>query len=90
VLSSINSGSRRLGYDLAARLADELGVSLLELGAPEGLSDPRGETLLHRLEELAEMVVETSNSLAQLHIQVQQLEGRLERVEAVPKRQNGN
>ena len=34
VLSSINTGSRNLGHNLAGRLADELGVTVLELGAP--------------------------------------------------------
>jgi hypothetical protein len=51
-LSSINSGNRRLGHDLGARLAAELGVSVLELGAPEAEVDEEGRFLVRRLEEL--------------------------------------
>lgn len=36
VLSEVNSGGRRLGLDLAGRLASAAGVRLVDLGAPEG------------------------------------------------------
>jgi len=58
VLSAINTGKRPLGHDLGGRLAAELGISVLELGAPEAEADAAGRTLLDRLEELAETVSE--------------------------------
>jgi hypothetical protein len=52
-LSSINSGKRRLGAGLAARLAAELGVNLVELGAPAAAATNHASLpLLRRLEEL--------------------------------------
>lgn len=56
VLSAINRGRRNLGMDLGTRLADELGVSLLELGAPEAHADEHGLTLVDRLRALGEQV----------------------------------
>jgi transcriptional regulator with XRE-family HTH domain len=54
VLSQINTGNRRIGNSLASRLADELGVSLAELGAPEeaATDDPRSQGVIDRLARL--------------------------------------
>lgn len=44
VLSSINTGKRNLGVNLGTRLANELGVTLRDLGQPaEGEATPPGE-----------------------------------------------
>lgn len=53
-LSSINTGNRRLGYDLAGRLAAELGVTVTELGAPNGDRSPRDilQGVIEQLERL--------------------------------------
>ena len=56
VLSSINSGKRPLGHDLAGRLGAELGVSLAELGAPEEAADAESRTLHSRLEGLEDLL----------------------------------
>lgn len=55
VLSSINSGKRRLGLNLAKRLAAELRISLLELGAPAAVAQADGQSsaLLRHLAQLA-------------------------------------
>lgn len=73
-LSSINSGKRNLGLDLGQRLAAKLGVSLLELGAPEGLADARGLTLLARLEWLAGKVADAIEGQVALERRVAALE----------------
>lgn len=82
-LSAYNSGNRALGRRNAVKLAAALGVSLAELGAPEGEDDVRGATLRDRLEELRETVSEltaeqaaTNRELAELVARVQKLEGR--------------
>ena len=87
-LSGINSGRLRLGRDLGQRLADELGVSLLELGAPLEAVDARGLTLVSRLEALADQVAESVERQAKLHRQVSRLQARVRRLEvrAVPGR----
>lgn len=51
-LSSINSGDRNLGLKLGGRIAAELGVSVLELGAPVGALNGAGQTLVDRLEQV--------------------------------------
>src|SRR4051812_17965450 len=57
VLSSINSGKRPIGHDLAGRLARELGVTLSEMGATEAdAADPASRTLLGRLSALEDAV----------------------------------
>lgn len=76
VLSAINTGRRLLGRGLGQRLADELEVTLLELGAPESLADDRGRTILDRLDELAIDAAETARTLAALQERVSMLEAR--------------
>jgi transcriptional regulator with XRE-family HTH domain len=54
-LSSINSGRRPLGKSLGGRLAEALGVSLLELGAPaEVATDQPAQRLVDRLQSVEE------------------------------------
>jgi len=76
-LSSINTGNRGLGQDLGGRLAAELGVSVLELGAPEEEADDEGLTLRGRLEEAE----------ALLNRLVPQVDLLAERVVALEKRE---
>jgi hypothetical protein len=52
VLSSINTGKRNLGWDLARRLAVELGITPVELGAPAQEDDEKGLRLVARLQAL--------------------------------------
>lgn len=77
VLSQINTGNRRLGSSLGTRLSEELGVSLLELGAPEEAAvDEASQTLRDRLESLAGDLAETVRDLARLQERVAILEAR--------------
>jgi hypothetical protein len=75
-LSSRNSGTKPLGIQLARKIADETGVSVMELGAPEGLADPRGLTLLDRLEGLAVDLAEAARRVVELQERVSMLEAR--------------
>ena len=92
VLSSINTGKRNLGIALATRLAAKLGVSVLELGAPEGLADPRGKDLLSRLEALREEAEAGREGLALalegIQMSLARIEARLPG-EAGPARETG-
>ena len=75
-LSAINTGRRNLGWDLARRLSEELGVSVLELGAPsESEQGPRDvyallETLVGDAERgrkaLAEALLAIDDRLSQI------------------------
>lgn len=82
VLSSINTGERNLGHDLAGRLAAELGISLAELGAPQGeMTDQESRTLLRRLQALEERVDEiaerTAGALSRLEAEIARLSQRI-------------
>lgn len=82
VLSSVNSGKRSLGYDLAARLAAELHVTVLDLGAPEeAAAATRERRVIDRLRQLEE-------ADARLLATVKSLTDRVEALEqqARPKR----
>lgn len=77
-LSAYNSGSRPLGIVNGRRIADALGVSVLELGAPLGMGDQaRDQTVLGRLLELAATVDD-------LLAVVDELKRRVARLEAPP------
>lgn len=52
VLSSINTGKRNLGWNLARRLATQLDVTPVELGAPAQEDDEKGLRLVARLRAL--------------------------------------
>lgn len=83
-LSAVNSGSRRLGRDLARRLADELGISVLELGAPEEEADEEGRFLLRRLDELAETVGDLLEGQKKTKAELARLRSRIRKLEAPP------
>lgn len=83
-LSSRNSGSRPLGYDLGSRLAAELGVSVLELGAPLEVADAAGETLVTRLEGLAVDLAEAVRKQSGMATQIARLQARVRTLEARP------
>lgn len=55
-INALARGRLSAGPGRLTRIADALGVSVLELGAPASLADEQGETLLGHLEELAELV----------------------------------
>ena len=81
-LSARNTGSRTLGIDLASRLAEELDISLLELGAPEGLADDQASvTLATRLEGLGEKVEFLLTENARLSKDLKDARTRLGRLE---------
>lgn len=75
-LSSINSGKQNLGRSLGERLAAALGVSLLELGAPEGLANQGGLTLLDRLAELGTIVADLGAMVNDHELRLNALEAR--------------
>ena len=81
VLSSINTGRRNLGYDLGPRLAEELGVSVLELGAPVGAADEAGKSIVLHLEELAAKLATSDELLTTMKTSQRRLEGRVRRLE---------
>jgi transcriptional regulator with XRE-family HTH domain len=92
-LSAYNSGKRPLGITNARKLAAALGVSLAELGAPEGESDPRGATLRSRLDELAAKLADAlveqkkqRRDLQEIRRLVRKLEARHEPAADGPKR----
>ncbi len=76
-LSNVNSGNRRLGHDLAGRLAAELGISVLELGAPGEPADPHGVSLLGRLERVEAGMNQLGPELGRLAHRVSALEKRV-------------
>lgn len=63
-LSAINSGKRRLGYKLGGRLADELGVTIFDLGAPREVDEQRGASLHDRIEVLEALYIEDQRARA--------------------------
>lgn len=76
-LSARNTGTRNLGISLGRRLADELDVSLSELGAPEALAvDQPSVTLRDRLEGLAADLAVAARTVAALQERVSMLEAR--------------
>lgn len=62
VLSSINSGKRRLGADLAKRIADAAKVDIAVLGAPSQTAN--SSTVLTGWRELAQLVVAADEPLS--------------------------
>lgn len=76
-LSSINTGDRNLGPSLAHRLAAELNVSVLELGAPDEEADGPGLLILDRLAELEEGLNRLGGDLPRLGRRVSALERRV-------------
>lgn len=83
-LSSLNTGKINLGPKRGRRLAEELGVSLVELGSPGEGEDERGRAIARRLAE-AEAAL---NVLAPL---VERLEARVAVLEkrSRPSRRTG-
>lgn len=81
-LSAYNSGNRPLGITNARRIAAALGVSLAELGAPEGEEDARSVTLRARLEELSAAVGDALEAQAKLSREVSRLRARVGKLEA--------
>lgn len=75
-LASANSGKRNLGPDAGERIAKALGVSVLELGAPETLADERGVPLIARLVEVRSEVAELTTDVRRLTRRVVALERR--------------
>lgn len=80
-LSGLNSGRLNLGRDNALKLAAALGVSLAELGAPEGEDDARGQTLRDRLEELAAKLTDSMDVQAKQGRELRDLRGRVRKLE---------
>jgi transcriptional regulator with XRE-family HTH domain len=83
-LSGYNSGSRNLGMANARRIADALGISVLELGAPLAEVDEQGATLATRLEELATQLAEAVEQQAAANRAIARLQARVRRLEARP------
>ena len=84
-LSARNTGTRNLGMSLGLRLADELGVSLLELGAPaESAVDAASVTLASRLESLAGDLAKAARKQATMATEIRQLRARVQQLEARP------
>jgi transcriptional regulator with XRE-family HTH domain len=81
-LSGVNSGRLNLGRENATKLAVALGVSLAELGAPEGEDDARGQTLRDRLEELATKLADSLDIQARQGRELRNLRGRVQKLEA--------
>lgn len=81
VLSSINTGKRNLGLSLAGRLADELEVSVLDLGASLGEDDGRGVTLRDRLEELRASLEVSLTEQTRLNRKILTLQARVRKLE---------
>lgn len=81
VLSSINTGKRNLAWDLALRLAQALGVSVLELGAPADEPDGPGVLLLGRLEALEEALAAAAKENGRLARRLAHLDGRVRALE---------
>lgn len=82
-----DDGGRALGIANARKIVAALAtkgieVSLLELGAPEGEADARGQTLLDRLDELSTKLGDSLEVQAKLSRQVGQLQGRVRKLEA--------
>lgn len=77
-LSSINSGKRPLGGELGNKLALELGVSLVELGAPGEGEGARGRSIAQRLAEAEEALNHLGPLADRLAEQVAALEKRLQ------------
>lgn len=84
-LSAINSGARNLGPTLGVRIADALGVSLLELGAPLGAADASDVTLVTRLEELGARVAYLLEREAALSLELEDARSRLAQLETESK-----
>jgi transcriptional regulator with XRE-family HTH domain len=85
-LSAYNSGNRPLGIANARRIVEALGdagvdVSLLELGAPAGEADARGQRLVDRLEELADRLSDSMERQAKLTKEVSLLRARVRKLE---------
>lgn len=81
-LSAINTGRRNLGWDLGRRLADELGISLLALGAPsEGEAAPRDVYAL-----LAQLVSDADQGRHMLAEALEAIAARLSDIEALLER----
>lgn len=83
-LSAYNSGKRPLGYGNARKIAQALGVSLLDLGAPEATADEEYQTIDLRLELLAAQLAEAVEATAKMGRQVDRLQARLRILEARP------
>ena len=81
-LSARNTGKRTLGLSLGTRLAEELHVSLLELGAPSGAVDEAGLTLVDRLESLAVDLAKAVRKQTAMAREIRQLRGRVQQLEA--------
>lgn len=81
-LSAYNSGNRPLGITNARKLAAALGVSLADLGAPEGVPDARGATLRDRLEELAATLTDALEDQAKQKRELRDLRSRVRKLEA--------
>lgn len=81
-LSAYNSGSRPLGIVNARRIAEALGVSVLDLGGPVEDSDEAGKSVLALLEELSAKVDAQGKSMTMalkaLTAGIRRLERRLE------------
>lgn len=98
VLSSYNSGKRQLGEKNAKRIAKALKVSLLELGAPDGLKDRRGESLHAHLEAISETLADLGEqgtnrdrAIHRLDRRLRDLQLRVEELESAvhPRRRKG-
>jgi len=73
-LSGYNTGRLRLGMENARKIAVALGVSVLELGAPEEEADAAGQSLVDRQAALEAEVLRLTKQLARLARRVAVLE----------------
>jgi hypothetical protein len=80
-LSGYNTGGRKLGRRNGEKIADALGVSVVELGAPEDLADQPGLSVFARLEALENTVGRqhraNAKALAGIAKRLEQLEQQL-------------
>lgn len=76
-LSAYNSGKRPLGIVNARKIAAALDISLLELGAPEEVLDPKDQGVLARLASLEASAVREADLDPWLNVVELLAEGRV-------------
>lgn len=81
-INAIVNGRAALGSERRAKIAEALGVSVLEVGAPEAEADVPGLSLLARLAQLEDDLAGSVLGQAKLTRQVAALQARVRRLEA--------
>lgn len=81
-LSALNTGSKWMTLKMARRIAEETGVSVLELGAPLEEADEAGQSMLDRLQELAVKLGDSVDRQLKTEAKVRRLQARVRVLEA--------